>query len=107
MIKDYRVKAPLGGFIFENSIHLEIYYHMPVEFFKIICTLSQEIQLCNLQNNKGANEPAHRQSDQCLFFLETVYEKKNQKYRLSFKQFGSVGPDLRLNCLLMLSAYKK
>ena len=76
MNKDYRVKAPLGGFIFENSIHLEIYYHMPVEFFKIICTLSQEIQLCNLQNNKGANEPAHRQSDQCLFFLETVYEKK-------------------------------
>ena len=32
-------------------------------------------------------------------FLESVYEKKNQKYRQSFKQFGSVGPDLGPHCL--------
>ena len=32
-------------------------------------------------------------------FLESVYEKKSQKYRQSFKQFGSVGPDLGPHCL--------
>ena len=32
-------------------------------------------------------------------FLESVYEKNYQKYRQSFKQFGSVEPDLGPHCL--------
>ena len=39
-------------------------------------------------NNKCPDQYAHRP-----VFLESVYEK-NQKYLPSFKQFGSVGPDL-------------
>ena len=57
-------------------------------------------------NNKGTDLPVHRQSYQHLFFLESVYGK-NQKYRLSFKRLGSVGPDLSLHFLLMLSADQK
>ena len=47
-------------------------------------------------NNKCPDQPAHRQL--APLFLESVYENKNQKNRQSFKQFGSVKPDLA-HCL--------
>ena len=48
----FRVKAPLGGCIFENSIDLEIYLQHACIMFKIICPSSREIRLCYMQTTK-------------------------------------------------------
>ena len=92
----FRVIAALGGCLFENILDLE--------FLKTICTLSREIQLCYMQTTK-TQISLHTGS-----FISAFVSRKciwQQKYHQSFKQFGSVRPDLKLNCLLMLSADKK
>ena len=93
----FRVIAPLGGCLFENILDLE--------FLKTISTLSWGIQLCYMQTTK-VQISLRTGSFISAFVSRKCIWKKQQKYHQSFKQFGSVRPDLKLNCLLMLSADK-
>ena len=50
------------------------------------------------EREKERERERERETERENLFLESVYEK-NQKYRQTFKQFGSVWPDLGPHCL--------
>ena len=95
----FRVIAPLGG-----CIYIEIYLPQDCRIFKDHMYHVKRNPALLMQTTK-AQISLHTGSLISIF----VYRKRNQKYcqSLSFIQFGSVGPDLSMNCLLMLSANKK